>query len=385
MNQFTSIKVQGFRRLKDFSLSLRPFNVLVGENGVGKTTLLDIFNLLSAAAKGGLADHISRLGGISSVLSFGEARKLSISAEYVWRDDAGKDIYQYAISFRGDIGGSYRIVAEHLDLESGEDQAIKLFNRINNDINYSDFESEGVVRKVSWPINYIEAMISQCPKNDFHAEAFRSCLASFSSVHELDVSIRAPVRLPQQMAPASFPGEDGEWLASFLYSLKETNDPAFEKVSDALRAAFPTFERLEFPPVAAGLIALAWREKGRKTPFYANQLSEGTLRFLWLAALLAKPKSAITLIDEPEVSMHPEMLSLLVGLMREASQQTQLIVVTHSDTLVRFLEPDELVVFEMDEAGCATAKRGSECDVEDWLADYSLGELWKMGRLGGRV
>ena len=270
-------------------------------------------------------------------------------------------------------------------MESRGDPIIKLFNRINNELHYSGFDQGGMVRKVSWPINYTEAMISQCPKDDIYVEAFHSYLASFSSVHELDVSIRAPVRLPQHLEPATFPGEDGEWLASFLYSLKENNDPAFEKVSDALRAAFPTFERLEFPPVAAGIIALAWREKGRKTPFYANQLSEGTLRFLWLAALLAKPKSAITLVDEPEVSMHPEMLSLLVGLMREASQQTQLIVVTHSDTLVRFLEPDELVVFEMDEAGCATAKRGSECDVEDWLADYSLGELWKMGRLGGRA
>jgi predicted ATPase len=142
---------------------------------------------------------------------------------------------------------------------------------------------------------------------------------------------------------------------------------------------------LDFPPVASGLLSLAWKDRAFPQAFYPNQLSEGTLRFLWLATLLQSPGLGfVTLIDEPEVSLHPEMLRLLTELMREASERTQLIVATHSDRFVRFLEPDELVVCDLDEQGGMTAKRGSELNLEAWLKDYTLDELWSMGRLGGR-
>jgi predicted ATPase len=167
--------------------------------------------------------------------------------------------------------------------------------------------------------------------------------------------------------------------------MRETAHERFYAVEDALRAAFPTMERLEFPPVAAGTLTLGWRERGFVRPFYANELSEGTLRFLWLATLLQSPGlPKVTLIDEPEVSLHPEMLRLLADLMREASERSQLIVATHSDRLVRFLEPKELVVCDLDESGGLTATRADELDVKSWLEDYTLDQLWSKGILGGR-
>jgi predicted ATPase len=71
--------------------------------------------------------------------------------------------------------------------------------------------------------------------------------------------------------------------------------------------------------------------------------------------------------------------------MREASLRTQLIVATHSDLLVRFLTPDELVVCDLAEDGGIEVKRGSELDLDIWLQDYTLDELWRMGQLGGRA
>jgi predicted ATPase len=109
------------------------------------------------------------------------------------------------------------------------------------------------------------------------------------------------------------------------------------------------------------------------------------LRFLWLATLLQSPGlPVVTLIDEPEVSLHPEMLRLLAELMREASSRSQLIVATHSDRFVRFLRPEELVVCDLAEDGGMLVRRASELDLDGWLADYALDELWSMGRLGGR-
>jgi predicted ATPase len=116
-----------------------------------------------------------------------------------------------------------------------------------------------------------------------------------------------------------------------------------------------------------------------------HQLSEGTLRFLWLATLLQSPGlTALTLIDEPEVSLHPELLNLLADLMREASRRTQLVVATHSDRFVRFLRAEEVVVIDSDEDGMSTLTWADQLDLGEWLKDYSLDELWSNGRLGAR-
>jgi predicted ATPase len=179
---------------------------------------------------------------------------------------------------------------------------------------------------------------------------------------------------------------DGEDLIPLLYYLRETDPSRFEAIEDALKAAFPAFEELKFPPVAAGMLAMTWKEKNFTKPLYMNQLSEGTLRFLWLAALLQSPGlSAITMIDEPEVSLHPELLSLLAELLREASRRTQVIVATHSDRLIRFLKPREVLVMDITEDGHAEAVWADTFDLEKWLEEYSLDEVWRMGRMGGRA
>jgi predicted ATPase len=90
------------------------------------------------------------------------------------------------------------------------------------------------------------------------------------------------------------------------------------------------------------------------------------------------------LLDEPEVSLHPELLGLLADLLREASNRTQLIVATHSDRLIRFLQPNEILIMDSTDDGMTTLKWANELDLEKWLKDYSLDELWSSGRLGAR-
>jgi predicted ATPase len=133
------------------------------------------------------------------------------------------------------------------------------------------------------------------------------------------------------------------------------------------------------------MLTMTWKDRNFKKPFFMQELSEGTLRFIWLVSLLQSPGlSTITMIDEPEVSLHPELLSLLADLMREAAKRTQLIVATHSDRFIRFLEPREVVVMDSDDDGDATTTWGDSLDLDEWLKDYSLDEVWRMGRMGGR-
>jgi predicted ATPase len=131
---------------------------------------------------------------------------------------------------------------------------------------------------------------------------------------------------------------------------------------------------------------MTWKDDNFTQPFFMNQLSEGTLRFLWLATLLQSPGlTGVVLIDEPEVSLHPELLSLLTELMREASARAQLVIATHSDRLVRFLEPSEVITLDVEEDGAVRAQWADQLDIDEWLKEYTLDEVWRLGRIGGRA
>jgi predicted ATPase len=276
-------------------------------------------------------------------------------------------------------------LTQHRHDPKAKDSSFKYIDSQGSDIRYFDTNARKLVRP-TWQHQPFETSLSQVPKMFREPEHFREVLASSTLYHALDVSPRAPVRLPQSMRPASLPGRDGEDLVSCLYFLRETERDRFEAIEDTLRVAFPNFERMDFPPVAAGSLTMAWKECHYAQPLYAHQLSEGTLRFLWLVTLLQSPGlPTVTLIDEPEVSLHPEMLRLLSGLFRDAATRTQLVVATHSERLVRFLDPSELIVCDLDESGGTVVNRASGLDLDAWLKDYSLDQLWGLGRLGGRA
>src|SRR6202451_2784767 len=110
--------------------------------------------------------------------------------------------------------------------------------------------------------NTLEASLAQVSKMFEQPEDFRRRLASSTFYHVLNVDPRSPVRLPQSLGPAELPGRNGEDLVSCLFYLRETNRNRFEAIEDSLRAAFPRFERLDFPPVAAGTLGLGGRERG---------------------------------------------------------------------------------------------------------------------------
>jgi predicted ATPase len=296
----------------------------------------------------------------------------------------GEALLNYTLCLRPQ-GVAYVIEKERLSQEREPAPQFGLIDAVGVDVRYYD-NGQNISFRPDWEMNPLETSLSQVPKIFRAAEAFRARLASSTSYHVLNVDPRSPVRLPQQLQPASLPGRNGEDLVSCLFNLREAHRDRFEAIEDSLRAAFPRFERLDFPPVAAGTLAMTWRESDFSKPLFMHQLSEGTLRFLWLATLLQSPGlTAITLLDEPEVSLHPELLSLLAGLMREASQRTQLVVATHSDRLIRFLNPSEVVVMDSTDDGMATLTPADKLDLDEWLKEYSLDELWDHGRIGARA
>jgi predicted ATPase len=331
---------------------------------------------------GALNAALSELGGLAALITYDRAEELELG---ISMDVQHHEPLRYLLGIKPQ-GASYGIEEEVLSqVRQQGREPFKHIDSYRANIRYYEVTQSRLIRP-TWEHNSLETSLSQVPKMFQEPEEFRRRLASSTSYHVLNVEPRSPVRLPQPMRPAALPGKNGEDLVSCLFYLRETDRDRFEAVEDALRSAFPGFERLDFPPVAAGTLAMSWRDRHFSKPLYTNQLSEGMLRFLWLVTLLQSPGlTALTVIDEPEVSLHPELLSLLADLFREASRRTQLVIATHSDRLVRFLEPTEVVVIDSDEDAMARLTWADKLDLDEWLAEYSLDEVWRMGRMGGRA
>jgi predicted ATPase len=137
--------------------------------------------------------------------------------------------------------------------------------------------------------------------------------------------------------------------------------------------------------IQGGRVQLWIREKGLSQPVPAIRLSDGTLHYLYLLALLCHPTlPPLLCIEEPEIGLHPDILPVIANLLIEASQRTQLIVTTHSDTLVSALSdvPESVLVCERNDGGTRLHRLDAK-RLKEWLKKYSLGELWRMGEIGG--
>jgi predicted ATPase len=332
-------------------------------------------------AKGEFLNTLSGLGGFADVLTRGTADRYMMFEFGFEYNDGSRFGYLVRINEEGPF---FAVSDEKLVYgPNGRQEGEPVFESHGADISFQS--ADQAFHTIRRTVKAAESVLTDpyLPSTT-NVIQFRGIATSSLSVRPFDVSEDAVVRRAQMFEPAVLPGAKGESLTSCLYSMRETSPEIFEVVVDTLAAAFPDFVGFELLPAAAGKIILGWKERGSDKPLYLHQLSDGTVRFLFLATLLASRRlPAVTLIDEPEASLHPDLLRLLVELMREASTRTQLIVATQSDRLVSFLEPRELLVADVDEAN-ATFQWGDELDIDHWLKEYSLGDLWRTGVIGGR-
>ncbi len=380
-----TIHIEGYRSLVDAMLELRDLMVMIGPNGSGKTALLEVFMLLQGAAAEQLGSYLESLGGVQAVLSQTANRpdRLKVSLGVDVESPKSSELMNYRFELAPRAAG-YALTFERLEWK-WDPAAEKPFRYIDahGQIYYSD-PVMGMIQP-TWEYNTLELALAQAPRMHTESEALRSLLTGIQFYGALDVGQRSVVRLPQSLIPVKRPGPNGENLYSALYNLRVNEPDTFRRIEEMLHIGFPGFRQLEFPVVGAGQVTLAWHQNGMAAPFYPNQLSEGTLRFLWLITTLLSPDTpAVTLVDEPEVSLHPELLKLLAGVLQDAAMRGQVLVATHSPDLIGWLEPQEILVTEKDQHGATSFTWADSLDLTAWLKEYTLRDLWLMGTLGGR-
>jgi predicted ATPase len=394
------LSVFGFRSLKKVDWHPQRLNLLVGPNASGKSNLIRCLELISHVAKGQLANTVSDEGGIVPILWDHQPGscgwKLRIDPVDQRRDQI-KDALTLEFELAQFGGGSaYEITKDSLGNwfkfdRNEESDPYWIFTRDSRRAHLFDQEQRRLVpleeESSDNPDGYDEneSLLSQIAdlRNRIPVLAKR-VLHGWNVHHDVHAERGSTMRSPTTTQFTKKLEPDGRNLATVLHTLYEGNREFKVRIDEGMKAGFgEEYDRLAFQPAAAQQIQLAVQWKSSSQPHAGADLSDGTLRFLFLLAVLSHPEpGALIAIDEPEVGLHPSMLPIIAEYAADASQRTQVILTSHS--------PEFLDAFT------ALSPHVTLCHWEDgethlyeldsqmlgrWLEQYRLGQMFTRGDL----
>lgn len=355
---------------KGEEIELLPLNVIIGQNASGKSNLIDVIKLLnSLPVVKGLVNFISKTGGINEWLWKGKKTIELTEIKATLFEAKNKPTFSIVI---GELLQRLQIVSEIIDSSNTKDSIVREEYLKNNNFPVED-------SFLAWSANFVND-----PSKVLDLVRFKIDFLFLKIFSDLQTNRNSEIRKPQiPDAPNGFLNEDASNLALVLNDLEHRGNTK-DKIVENLKKFNPRIKDYSVR-ILGGTVQLFIREEGLEKPISAMRLSDGTLRYLCLLAILCHPEPPpLICIEEPETGLHPDILPTIAELLKEASQRTQLIVTTHSDILVSALSdvPEAVLVCEKDEDG-THFKRLNKDDLKDWLNEYSLGELWLKGEIGG--
>jgi len=382
--KITKLSVKGFRSLHDVCWEPGDLNVLIGPNGSGKSNVLQLLELLSSAAHGHLWDDVLGLGGMEAIVWDG--RSPGIQTELVTSNDCD---LSYTLDFmRLGQSAAYIITNEELTRFDGVETKMILQRDPQFAKLYADSQPESKHPIDRNHLSNDETLLSTFSSPMFAPPVigeYRNSLIRWG-IHQQTFTThpKAPVRTAALSSFEHSLAPDGHNLIPVLHTLT-TTVPAFkEDLDDALTAAFPDeYQEILFPPAADGRIQLRVRWKSLQRPQTTAELSDGTLRFLRLIAILADPNPpSLIAIDEPEMGLHPSMLPIVAEFALQAALETQVVIATHSpDFLDAFTETPPTTTIVTSVEGKTRLVTPSDEELRRWLHDYSLGKMYRRGEL----
>lgn len=393
------LKMKGFRSFRDTLWEPASLNVLIGPNGSGKSNLLRALELLSVCARGQLGRHIQESGGISPLLWDGAEPHfefdLYTSAVSNDRPASEKDNLNYELVLKQiGTGSSYRIERELLGnyyrVSNGtSSEPFKMLERNPHQAVVFDESEHKLIAEEG--IQEEETLLSLAAgpftANRF-VRSFQQQLASWTIYQSIDAGPSSTLRNPVVTRHETTVSRDGQNLINVLHTLYSTSREFKQDLNGAMAAAFGgEFEEIIFAPAADQRIQLRIRWKSLQREQACADLSDGTLRFLFLLAVLGSPTPPpLIAIDEPELGLHPSMLPIVAEFARDASARTQLVMTTHSpDFLAAFTSSDARITVVHHENGATVLENASAEALAPWLETYTLGDLQRSGELEGII
>ncbi len=340
------IHIKGYKSIKDAKVELRPINILIGANGSGKSNFLSFFEFLNNLFERKLTEYIALNGG---------------EDKFLYHSSKVTEQIESTLSFNNEVNG-YSFI-----LEKGTDGLIftKEFLLFNKDKgwNIASIEKEAHIKKSdNYRKKYILGYLKGLKKYHFHDTGKNSPFNKLS-------------RIPND---TRFLYEKGDNLAAFLYHIQDKYSIVYNRIIKVIQSIAPYFSDFFFQPNDEGYLRLEWQDKYSSNVYGASDLSDGTIRFIALTALFMQPDLPETIIiDEPELGLHPFAISKLAGMIQSvAAKGTQVIVATQSTDLMSYFNPDDIIAVDQHN-GESVFNRLKQEDLDIWLTDYSLGDLWK--------
>lgn len=349
----TTLAIANYRSLRSLTLPLGRLNLITGANGSGKSNLYRALRLLAETAHGGVVNALAREGGLSSTLWAGPERisRRMLQGEVPVQGGPRQEPVALKLGFAGDDFG----YAIDLGLPTpaltafGSDPEIKReaiwagpFLRASNGL----VDRHGAVLKVregrSWRVvakhlNTFESMFTQLadPERAPEVLTMREMIRGWRFYDHFRSDRDAPARLPQLGTRTPVLSHDGSDLAAAWQTIREIGDRAAleEAVDDAFPGASVGVD------ISGDRFMLTFKQHGLLRPLSAAELSDGTLRYLlWIAALHTPRPPSLMVLNEPETSLHPDLLPALARLIGKAAAKTQLWVISHASRLIAALE-----------------------------------------------
>jgi predicted ATPase len=368
--QLTSLRLAGWKSIRDAKIELRPLNVLIGANGAGKSNLVSFFKLMSEMMRRRLQIHIGTSGGAESLLHHGSKPTLAIEAEFRFATNLGQS--DYSLRLVPAAGNTFIITEEKLTYASQVPQGTMVSSRNANLESYLAllYDLDNPDPNLDWNGKIISRYLTRCHVFHFH-----------------DTSLLGPMRRDCPVDANRSLTPDAANLPAMLYLYRERYLTAYRRIVAAVKAVAPFFEDFVLEPLRLNPrnIALHWRAKESDYEFAAHQLSDGTLRAIALFTLLLQPEEdlpELIVLDEPELGLHPAALAVLADLVKATAQHSQLLIATQSTALIDHFEVEDIVTVNLRD-GCSTFKRLDPEELKHWLEEYTLSELWTRNVTGG--
>ncbi|MFJ4627437.1 AAA family ATPase [Streptomyces sp. NPDC088847] len=398
--QLLELHVENFRSLRDVTIPLGPLTVLVGANGVGKSNVLKVFDLLADIIRTDLEPALEGQGGFDEVAFWGGPKPpttLRIRLKATWTthsspnapDEYDLKVRRYSAPSNKD-NGRYRLTrSESFQFKRTRGRGRRITVSGERATVVDTRPSSGLEDSSEFGIQRLSSGLSTLPRltsTEGGTEVARVA-QQLSSFRVFDVNVDA-ARQPARIGYDNL-SSNADNLAAFLYLLHTGDDDLWGRLLDDARSVLPQLLAIEFVHIGGGAdqITVFLRERGLRRPTPLADASYGTVRLLGLLALLYDPAPpALTCIEEIDHGLHPQALRLIVERLREASALTQFIVATHSPALTDRLLPEEIVICERDDEGASLIPAISTGDVRaivEESGDLPLGELWFSGVLGG--
>jgi predicted ATPase len=340
------IHVSGYRSVRDLSLPLQPINVLTGPNGCGKSNLYNSLVLLGRAVQGQLSRAIAEEGGTPSIFWAGGERVRYGRKRPPKRVALGfeAELFSYELQIglpslnEHALGTMFtldpRVKEEYIWTSSGK-RRVEMMKRDEPSAWLRN--SDGNMVTYPLKISKHESVLSQIIDPHLYPEicSLRDQILSWRFYHQFRTDMDSPLRQPQIGVQTTVLSRDGSDLAAALQTILEIGDDAClrEAVNNAFSGAAIVVEATET------IFNLRIQMPGLLRPLQTRELSDGQLRFLCLCAALLSPRPpSLLALNEPETSLHPDLVDALARLIVKASKYTQLWITTHSEPLATSIE-----------------------------------------------